>query len=232
LYKRTIGKAGLAKLKLWIENGGTVIGLESGAAFLADSSSRLLQTSLLEQSFKNLDLYQKYFQNEQERIQVKIDSLAVWEGQGIIRDTIKIESPSKEQLAWLQKQDELNRLFAPVGAIMRVDLESEHWLSFGTAEQIPAIMNSSIAFLAMDPVQIPAHFSSAAELRLSGLLWPEARTRLANTAYVTIEKLGKGQVILFAGDPFFRAYFHGSGRLLINCLLLAPGMGTQRSVPW
>jgi hypothetical protein len=232
LYKRVIGKTGIEKLKNWVENGGTLIGLEGGAAFLADSSSRLVQTRLLEQSFKNLDLYQKYFQSEQERSQVKIDSLAVWEGQRLIRDTIKIESPSKEQLAWLQKQDELNRLFAPVGTIMRVNLDCEHWLSFGTGGQLPVIMNSSSAFLAIDPVQIPARFSNAANLRLSGLLWPEARTRWANTAYLTVERIGKGQVILFAGDPFFRAYFHGSGRLLVNCLLLAPGMGTYYSVPW
>ena len=231
-YKRIIGKTGIEKMKSWVENGGTLIGLEGGAAFLADSSSHLLQTRLFHQSFKNLGLYQKYFQNERERLETKIDSLNIWEGQGIIRDTIKIDSPSKEQIAWLQKQDEMNQLFAPVGTIMRIKLDTEHWLSFGIGEEISAIMNSSFAYLAMDPVQIPAKFSNASNLRLSGLLWPEARTRWANTAYVTVEKIGKGQVILFAGEPFFRAYFHGSGRLLINCLLLAPGMGTYQSVPW
>jgi len=206
--------------------------LENGAAFLADSSSKLVQTRLLHQSFKNLDFYQKYFNNERIRSQIKIDSLDIWEGRGIIRDSVKIEVLSKEQIAWLQKQDELNQLFSPIGAILRIILDEDHWLNYGMDKEIPAIISSTNVFLALDPVQIPAKFSAAADLRLSGLLWPEARSRWTNTAYVTVEKIGKGQVILFAGDPFFRAYFHGSGRLLINCLLLAPGMGTYQSVPW
>jgi hypothetical protein len=38
-------------------------------------------------------------------------------------------------------------------------------------------------------------------MRLSGLLWPEARERLADSAYLTVERLGNGQVILFASSP-------------------------------
>jgi hypothetical protein len=231
-YQRMFGKTGMEKLKSWVQGGGTLIGLENGAAFLADSSSKLVQTRLLNQSFKNLDFYQKYFNNERKLGQIKIDSLDIWEGQGVSRDSVKIEVPAKEQISWLQKQDELNQLFSPIGAILRIILDEDHWLNYGMDKEIPAIIYGPNVFLAMDPVQVPAKFSAAANLRLSGLLWPEARSRWANSAYVTVEKIGKGQVILFAGDPFFRAYFHGSGRLLINCLLLAPGMGTYQSVPW
>jgi len=41
-------------------------------------------------------------------------------------------------------------------------------------------------------------------LRMSGLLWPEASHRLANAAWVTRERQGRGQVILFASSPTFR----------------------------
>jgi len=30
--------------------------------------------------------------------------------------------------------------------------------------------------------------------------------------------------------PFFRAYFYGSGRLLINAILLWPGFGAEQEV--
>ena len=69
-------------------------------------------------------------------------------------------------------------------------------------------------------------------LRLSGLMWPEARERWADTAYATVESLGKGQIILFANDPFFRGYFEGSLRLLLNAIVLGPGMGTSQPLPW
>ncbi|MFH1892159.1 MAG: hypothetical protein ABIK83_05685 [Candidatus Zixiibacteriota bacterium] len=69
-------------------------------------------------------------------------------------------------------------------------------------------------------------FKPYKELRLSGLLWPEARQRWANSAYATCERIGKGQLILFADDPTFRGYFHGTARLLLNAIFLGPGFGT------
>jgi hypothetical protein len=67
-------------------------------------------------------------------------------------------------------------------------------------------------------------------LRMSGLLWPEAADRLANTAYLTREPLGSGQVILFAADPNFRAATLGTSRLFINAVVLGPGMGTSQPI--
>jgi hypothetical protein len=67
-------------------------------------------------------------------------------------------------------------------------------------------------------------------LRMSGLLWPEAAHRLANAAWVTREGLGKGQVILFAAPPAFRASTLGMARVLHNALIYGPGLGTTQPV--
>ena len=82
------------------------------------------------------------------------------------------------------------------------------------------------------PVETAVRLADENELRLSGLLWPEARVRAARSAYATVEGLGNGQVILFAGDPFFRGGWEGSGRLLMNAVMLGPGMGTSQPLPW
>jgi hypothetical protein len=74
--------------------------------------------------------------------------------------------------------------------------------------------------------------ASGRRLRLSGLLWPEARERWRDTAYATVERIGDGQLILFADDPMYRGYFEGSGRLLLNAIILGPGLGTSQPVPW
>jgi len=68
------------------------------------------------------------------------------------------------------------------------------------------------------------------KLRISGLLWAEAKERWAQTAYVTRKSSGKGQIILFAATPNFRSYFYGTTRMLINAILLGPGMGTDVEV--
>src|SRR5262249_43344210 len=67
-------------------------------------------------------------------------------------------------------------------------------------------------------------------LRMSGLLWPEAADRLANTAYVTRESVGAGQVILFASSPTFRCSTKGTTRIYANALILGPGMGAQQPI--
>ena len=62
-------------------------------------------------------------------------------------------------------------------------------------------------------------------MRMSGLLWPEAAERIANSACLAREEVGDGQVILFASDPIFRASTPGTTRLFINALICGPGMG-------
>jgi hypothetical protein len=67
-------------------------------------------------------------------------------------------------------------------------------------------------------------------LRMSGLLWPEAADRLANSAYVTREGIGSGQIILFAGDPNFRAATLGTARIFQNAVVFGPGMGASQPI--
>jgi hypothetical protein len=67
-------------------------------------------------------------------------------------------------------------------------------------------------------------------LRMSGLLWPEAADRLANSAYVTREAVGTGQVILFASSPTFRGSTKGTMRIMANALICGPGMGASAPI--
>jgi hypothetical protein len=64
-------------------------------------------------------------------------------------------------------------------------------------------------------------------LRVSGLLWPEAAEQLANSAYLTREAVGAGQVILFSGQPVYRGATLGSARLFANAVVYGPGCGTR-----
>lgn len=67
-------------------------------------------------------------------------------------------------------------------------------------------------------------------LRLSGLLWPEAAQRLANAAQVTREAFGRGQIILFAMPPTFRASERATLRLFSNALIYGPGCGAAQPI--
>jgi hypothetical protein len=67
-------------------------------------------------------------------------------------------------------------------------------------------------------------------LRMSGLLWPEATHQLANSACVTRERFGRGQVILFATPPTLRGATRGPMRVLLNAVVYGPGFGASQSI--
>ena len=124
------------------------------------------------------------------------------------------------------------RAFSPQGALVRVDLDSRHWMTWGLPDEIAVLTGASDTFVANGGVDIVARFPEPERIHLGGLLWPEAAGRLAHTAYATRERRGDGQVILFLDHPTFRAWPLDSQRMLLNALLYGPGIGTSWPRPW
>lgn len=147
-----------------------------------------------------------------------------------------------------RRADEWSRMFMPQGAFLAARTDPEHWLTFGVGEELPLLVQGANVLLAGAPVEaavrlglvearpgaaarrlgwsiVPAHHDL--RLRMSGLLWPEAAARLANSAAVTREPRGKGQIILFANRPAFRGATRGTARLLLNALVYGPGLGAE-----
>ena len=229
--KEILGDDGVASLKKWVQAGGTLIAVNGCAYFLADSSTGFSLAREYGQVLEKLPDYNQAFLEERAAFTATVDTNAIWRSPArpVSGESKPAEKPSPEDL---KKRNEKARTFAPQGVIVRLDLNPEHWLNFGTGGRATAVISSQDALLAKDPVQVAARIAGSDKMRLAGLLWPEARERWANTAYCTRESMGKGQVILFADEPFFRAYFHGTRRLLENAILLGPGLGTSFPAPW
>jgi len=231
----------LPKLRDWVEGGGTLIALGGASAFFADSTTAVSRVRLYRDSLGELERFEDAVKHEETAWKAEIDSLLVWEYAKALekrkkekeKEGDKAEKPApKPDRAQMEELDRRRRLYYPRGTILRAELDVEHWMNFGMGEKVPALIYSTYAYLSKKPVETPARFAGASDLRVSGLLWPEARTRWAKTAYATRESLGKGQVILFAGQPTYRSYFYGTGRMLVNSILLGPGFGTQPAVEW
>ncbi|MCK9996873.1 MAG: hypothetical protein KAH56_11410 [Candidatus Krumholzibacteria bacterium] len=131
-----------------------------------------------------------------------------------------------------QAADRRLKRFMPQGALLRADLDEEFWLNYGLDPSISVWFGGNDSMIAAPPVSVAARFPAVERMHLGGLLWPEAAARLANTGYATREALGRGQVILFAGHPSYRRWVVESERLLLNAILLGPGLGTRWSSPW
>jgi hypothetical protein len=124
------------------------------------------------------------------------------------------------------------RRFMPQGAILRVDLDEESWLNYGLGSSASVWFGGNDSMISVPPVDVAARFANMDRLHLGGLLWPEAAARLAQTGYAVREAVGRGQVILFADHPSYRRWVAESERMLINAILLGPGLGTRWSSAW
>jgi hypothetical protein len=112
------------------------------------------------------------------------------------------------------------RRYLPRGAYLRVDLLAAHWLVYGMSARVPALFREDDALIVESGAQTVGRYGAPGDLALAGLVWPEATGYVANTAYVVRERVGAGQLVLFANDPVFRGYSLGTRRTFVNALLL------------
>ncbi len=226
VYSRMLGKAGVKKLKKWIDEGGTLVAVGAAAAFAADTSVALTSVRQKRQVLKKYEDYERVLELARLAESPVVDSLDLWEANPPAEKDDEKKMP-KPDFETFKQADELARRFRPHGAILAVDLDETHWLSFGERSPVPVLAQTSYTYLTKTNVQVAGKFAAQDRIRLSGVLWPEARERWSGTAFVTREHRGSGQVILFADEPNFRAYFHGGERLLLNAIFLGPGFGTS-----
>jgi len=111
------------------------------------------------------------------------------------------------------------------GAILRVVLDAEHWLSAGTDGEIGVLVEGSRIFrpLTLDDGTNVGRYADLERLVLGGIVWDEARPQLASKAFLMHEPIGSGQIIAFAEDPNYRAYAEATQLLFINAVILGPG---------
>ena len=106
------------------------------------------------------------------------------------------------------------------GAIMKVRLDTEHFLSLGYPSEIPVHVNSNLIFRPSEEGANVAVYDD--EPPVSGFVFEDNKDNYPGNAYLVHEPVGDGNVVLFAEQPVFRLYWRGPERLLMNSILLAP----------
>jgi len=233
-------------VKKWIEDGGTLIALGEAAYSIATKDSEFSSVRRRRDILDKLEIYQEDLEREQQADNIKIDFDDLW-GDGKAKqgwkeiasqkETKEEEEKSKKSPPTgkpekLKRIDEWQRIFSPSGVFVKAVIDQRHWLGSGLGEFLPVMVSGNSVMMSMYPTQTPVRLVDEDDLRLSGLLWPEARKRLANSSFATVERHGRGQVILFASNPTYRGWYPAMERLFLNAVFLGPGMGTSQKMPW
>lgn len=232
----------------WVEQGGTLIAHGSSAGKLASekglSKVRQIQHTHDKAKEFNLALQREWLSTQSDYNLAATHSHA-------LPDSVSYpwtDAPKALSKDKLKQLDEWQRLFMPRGTMVAGRTDQEHWLSFGVSPVMPLLYGRQPVLMAGSNVEtvvrVGAYQAAETEapesayawyshpdnqalyVRMSGLLWPEAAQRIANSAYVTRERSGKGQVILFSGQPNFRGATKGTNRILLNAIVFGPGLGT------
>ena len=245
----------LAALGEWVRAGGTLIAVGNSARAVMSGEEPLAGTRPIEAVIgEDLAPYQDAIHREWFAAQPLPAGEVIWgraAGPGANYPWNDAAELAKAEAR--KRIDAWQAILMPSGAMIGTRADTTHWLAAGTGPVLPVLFSNSPVLMAGPPVESPFRIGvyqrvdTEAEggalnwapvpdehelrVRMSGLLWPEARERVASSAWVTREAVGRGQVILFAFAPAFRAAQLGAMRVLENALVLGPGMGASHPVP-
>jgi hypothetical protein len=121
---------------------------------------------------------------------------------------------------FVQQEQEGTRAIA--GSIYSADIDITNPIGFGLTSRKLYVFRNGTTFLkpSRNPYATVAQYT--AKPLVSGYVSQANLKQISNSAAVVVSKVGTGRVVLFADDPNFRHYWHGTSRLFANALLLGP----------
>ena len=236
----------------WVKQGGTLIA-HNGSVRALTSEEGVGNVKQIQNSFDKSNNFNIDLQREIYALSDEIDYESVL-GNKVNTEISYPWETSKKKLSQkeLEDRDKWQSLFMPSGSFVGARTDQKHWLTFGSTEILPVLYsnypvlmtdkNSQAAVRIGEIIDTPENnevkvlnwstipAGKDINIRMSGLVWPEAAQRIANSAYVTRERLGSGQIILFSGEPNFRGSTLGTNRLWLNAVVYGAGLGTSKKL--
>jgi hypothetical protein len=254
----SVSDATANSLKSWVEQGGTLITHDNSSQAIA--SKEFSKVKLVDDIFEDAEQYDISLQRRllaQEPLGDMKDYFAM-----TVQEDLAYpwdDAPKRLSKEDLKKRNTWQKLFMPAGAMLSGDVDTKHWLTFGTSETLPLLYSRQPVLVVPENAEAIVTVGVYTDkkkvkkskddddetkaigwytlpedkeinIRMSGLLWPEAAQRIANSAYLTRESVGNGQIIMFSGEPIFRGATLGTNRLLLNAVVFGPGIGTRPNI--
>jgi hypothetical protein len=200
-YAAALGEAGVKRISSWVKEGGVLIGVGAGTAFLTEEKVGLLASKL------------------EDRLGSEGTSPKPNPGTAAPTPAARAPEPASGDRPAGEEPP-----MVP-GAILRVELDTDNPLSVGFAGgSVDALIASRRVFtpLKLDKGTNVGVFPDAGALVESGFVLKASRAQLPHKAYLMVEPSGRGKVVGFADDPAARGLTHGTMMLLANAVFFGP----------
>jgi len=210
-YSAIFGDEAVRRLKDWISAGGTLVTMGEATRWLTEEKVDLLASS---REFRGSSGEKRPAEPAKEPVDA--------DGKAPEAQKQPPESRPFDLEKAIQPEKELPEVTP--GAILRVKLDTEHWLAFGYDGDANVLVQSRNIFtpIKLDKGQNVGLYMPEDKLLLSGYSWPESTRQLAEKAYLIHQPLGSGHVVAFSEDPSFRAFCDGLHLLVLNAVFFGP----------
>ena len=244
---RVLSENEIEVLNDWIKQGGTLIAHDNSSSIIASKnglgSVTKIQDSLDKSIDFDIDLQREWLADKDNIDFDQVNSNTLNYKTDYPWDMDKRTITDEE----LIRRDNWQSKFMPSGAFVAGRVDNTHWLSFGTPDILPILYGKQPVLMTSNRAEAVVRIGSIEpnngseikqlnwstipadhdiKVRMSGLVWPEASEKIANSAYLTREQIGNGQLILFSGQPNFRGSTRGTSRLWLNAVVYGAGLGT------
>ncbi len=193
-YSSALGDEGMHRLRDWVRGGGVVVAFGSAVSLLEQKEVGLREGAALADSLTTLTA----------------------------ADTAARGGDTTAPFASPDARGNTRPEYVP-GAIARASLDPMSWLRWGyegtgMAVMIPGTFlrpsktgENVVVFGPDDPV-------------LAGFTWPGNTDKfLPGSVWASVDRAGRGNVVAFADDPLFRAFWRSSAMLFTNAVLFGAG---------
>ncbi len=202
-YAGVLGEEGVKRLTAWANEGGTVVAVGGGAAFLTDEKAGLL-ASKLEKRLGSEPAPEKGKPGKPEAAPAPGDRAYNYDAE---------VKPAEEEPPLVP------------GAILRVELDPDSLLAAGfPGGQVDVLVDSRRVFtpLKLDRGSNVGVYAGPSDLVQAGFVLPASREQLTGKAFLMWEARKRGQVVGFAEDPVSRGLTRAEMLILANAVFFAP----------
>jgi hypothetical protein len=196
-----LGKSGADRLREWVRTGGTLITMGGSSAWAAREDVNLTSARVVGAADAK----------DTTGIESSVDTAR---RQAATESLVPARSPSANNASPVQLP----------GSHFDVALDRTHWLTFGYEHpRLTVLMEGGTFFTLSKEGTNVGVFPQTGTLHRSGWIWPDNTERLLRgTAFLIHEPLGGGHVVVFANEPFFRAWWRALDRLVMNAVVVGP----------
>lgn len=214
-YVSALGNNGIDKVKRFVADGGTVVGIAGALALLTDARAGLLASSVEGKAIGVAEPAAAGRSNDG--------------GTGGPSSPAGSSSPPPPPRGKILATDaDYAKAILPAseppdqvpGAIVRASVNQEHWSTAGVPSQVYAMYAGRRIYspLTTDKGMNVVTFAGPDQVLASGYMWDENRSQLARKPLMMVATEGRGVVVGFTADPNFRGYLDGMNVLFLNAI--------------